>query len=407
METPLLTRTESEDGSQKPRRLPWVVAATGIVAMTVGSGLDLFINATTGQYELGLFGAVTFYLLFVSFPVLGAVILRRIPGNALGWVFIFIGVVGGVGFFGQTYARLGFVVQPGRWPLAGVGAWLEQWYWYPTIGSLLGLLPLLFPDGRPLSTRWRIVGWVAGINLGLVTTGGMLERRLSGHGYSIDNPIGLPWITDVESTPLFELFTLVFMACAVLAILSLFLRYRRAKLEQRQQLKWFMFSITLMVLGSVAGDALDLPDILFSFLLAALMGSIAVSVLKYRLYNIDIIINRTLVYGLLTAALLGSYLLIVFGLSRLIDPVTQDSDIAIAASTLAVAAMFQPLRRRIQTFIDHRFYRSKYDATAALADFTARLRDEIDLEAVSADIRGVVSVTMQPAHTSLWIRERG
>ncbi|MFN2525218.1 MAG: hypothetical protein ABR505_02990 [Actinomycetota bacterium] len=398
----LLTRAKTEEESQKPRRLPWVLAGMAVALTTLAVGLDQLVAKAGASGDGGsLFEALTFYFLFVSFPLFGAFVLARMPGNNLGRLFVGMGLLGGIGFLGQTYAQIGLVIQPGRWPFAEVGAWVEQWWWYPMIVCLVCFLPLLFPDGYAPSPRWRVVGWISAVGVGAMAVGGMFERRLQGQGYSVDNPIGIDAISNIEEMGLFAPVALVLATCSLLAVVSLIVRYRRAQREQRQQLKWFIFAITLMVVGSIGGDALELPEILFPIFLATLMGSIAIAVLKYRLYDIDVIINRTLVYGLLTAALLGSYLLIVFGLSRLIDPVTQDSDVAIAASTLAVAAMFRPLRARIQAFIDRRFYRAKYDAERSLNEFSLRLREEVDIDLVQSDVLTVVRDTVQPSHASV------
>ncbi len=380
-------------------KVPWIVAAAAATCIVTGAVLDRTLGDSARD---ALLEDISLLTIFASFPFFGALVLSR--GARLGWVFLAFGVLGGVGFVGQTYAHIGLDLYPGRLPGAVWGAWIEQWWWYPAIALIICYLPLLFPDGRLPSRRWRAFVWVLNLSIALIVFMGMFKETITGHRMSIDNPVGFVPVDNLENA-LGPVFLLV-AACSFLAVFSLFLRYRRASSDQRQQIKWFMFAITFAVLMMVLGDYLDLPEVLFPFTLFAMMGGIAISVLKYRLYDIDVVINRALVYGALTATLLASYLGAVFVLSRVLDPITRDSDIAVAASTLAVAALFRPLRARIQGFIDQRFYRAKYDAARAVATFAARLRDEIEVDAVRSDVLVVVGETLQPRHASLWLTSR-
>jgi hypothetical protein len=309
---------------------------------------------------------------------------------------------------GGEYAYYGLVLDS-EVPGAAVGAWFEQWLWLPSVGLILTFGLLLFPNGRLPSRRWRWVAWVTGSLIALVTIGGMLEERLEGHGYSVDNPIGIPGLGDVEET--FDPVLTGFLVCVLLCALSIVIRFRRSRGDERQQLKLVTFGTCFMVVMIVASDLLDafVGDgfgWLFPVTLLVFLASIAAAMLKYRLYDIDLVINRTLVYGALTALLAATYLGLVVVLQGLI-PAAGESDLTIAGSTLAVAALFRPLRSRVQGFIDRRFYRRRYDAQRTLEQFTARLRDEIDLEALNRELVAVVSDTMQPAHASLWLRPHG
>lgn len=392
------TRSITKDTRKTSRWLPWGLCLAAIVLMCVGAVLQT-ANPTAGQNVLENLGLL---IGFSSFPVIGALIGSRRPENPLGWLFLFIGLGTGVLLCAAEYAHLGLVERPGSWPGATLAAWVEQWLWYPCLMVIPSLALLLFPTGRPPTARWNWLVWACGACIGAITSASMFQTRLIGEGYSTDNPIGfLPWANGEDAAdPLFG----VFLGLCVLCLASLAVRYRRADPAQRQQLKLLVLAAAIFVTALTIGDTFDLnPEIIFPLVLWMIPGAIGVAILRHRLFDIDVIINRTLVYGLLTAVLLGSYLLIVFGLSRLIDPVTKDSDIAIAASTLAVAAMFQPLRRRIQTFIDQRFYRSKYDAARSLNEFSLRLRDEVDIDLVHSDVLSVVGKTVQPAHASLWL----
>jgi hypothetical protein len=247
---------------------------------------------------------------------------------------------------------------------------------------------------------------VNGLILATVTIGGMVEERLQGHGYSIDNPIGIPGLGDVEATfgPVLLAMAISFLVCGA----SIVMRFRRSRGDERQQLKLVTFGACFMVVMLLIGDFLEavLPSPvswLFPVVLLVFLASITVAMLKYRLYEIDLVINRTLVYGVLTALLAAAYLGLVVLLQGVI-PGAGESDLTIAGSTLAVAALFRPLRAQVQGFIDRRFYRRKVDAQRTLESFSSRLREDVDLDHLSTDLLRVVHDTMQPVHASLWLR---
>ena len=265
-------------------------------------------------------------------------------------------------------------------------------------------LPLLFPDGHLPSRRWRPVPWLglAFVGFAIVNNGlapGPIEL---GATTVIENPTGID-DAEVLLDAIGTVAGLCGLAAGFGAVTSLVLRFRRARGDQRQQLKWFSFGAALLVVGVFAGDFFPVAQGLVAVFFPLLPVAAGIAILKYRLYDIDRIISRTIVYGLLTAALIGGYAGGVL-LVQSVLPVANDSPLVVAASTLAMAALFSPLRRGIQTAVDRRFYRRKYDAIQTVENFSARLRDETDLEVLTYDLVQVAKATMQPAHVSLWLR---
>jgi hypothetical protein len=340
------------------------------------------------------------------------VIITRRAGNRIGWLCWAIGFTFIFSFFGSPDVWATLAANEHRsstWallPLLANIAWL---------GTLLGLLPflvLLFPTGRLLSRRWRPVAWALGLVIGLYLTArlltpGPIDPRLAGNP---QNPLG------VESTEgllqLVQTLTGVAAPILILAVLaSVVVRFRRARGEERQQLKWFTVAVAaeLVLTPGVGAVAEQVAPVLgelvvFPVSLSLIPIAIGIAVLRYRLYDIDRIINRTLVYGLLTVLLGAIYTAGVFGLGQLLNPVAGESALAVAASTLAVAALFQPLRRRIQAIVDRRFNRRRYDAAKTIEAFSARLRDQLDLDTLTSELLAIVDQTTEPTRASLWLR---
>jgi hypothetical protein len=285
------------------------------------------------------------------------------------------------------------------------------WIWYPGLMLVFSFLPLYFPDGRLVSRRWRPVVWLA-VSATVVLTVFAAVQPGSGETRGIPNPLGI----EIEGLPpLAGVFGVVvpasWLALGAASVTSLVMRFLRSRGEERQQIKWFVYAMVLVISYTLA-DLLFVRDLAFA--VSTVLGlvfftgpfvAIAVAVLRYRLYDIDLIINRTLVYGSLSVVLALVYLGGVVSLQRVFVVLTgQGSQLAVVASTLAIAALFSPLRRRVQAFVDRRFYRRKYDAAKTLEAFGARLRDETDLDALTEELVTVVRETVQPAHVLLWLR---
>jgi hypothetical protein len=346
-----------------------------------------------------------------TFATLGALIISRRPENVIGWIFSVSSIAGGIQMFSGQYATVALLSdESSRLPGGTVAGWLSILAQQLLVAPILFLL-LLFPTGRLLSPRWRLfaVGagtvvavWVISEALGPGPLEGFAPTR---------NPFGVE-----AAAAIFDLLDTtggwMSFACFVGAILSLILRFYRSRGEERLQLKWFVYAAVLGFLAILFGGVLvpasfddRFGTLVWTVAPLGLPVSAGIAILRYRLYEIDLLINRTLVYGALTAALVAVYVGSIVVLQGLLRALTgQESQLAIVASTLAVAAFFSPLRRRIQGFIDRRFYRKKYDARKTLETFSAKLRDVTDLEELNNELVGVVRETMQPVHVSMWLR---
>jgi hypothetical protein len=358
----------------------------------------------------GLIVLVPLALWTVTSSTVGTIIVWRRPENPIGWILCAIGFLWASNIFSGLYAIQALVTNPGSLPVGEVAAWVATWAVYPAFG-LLTYLFLLFPDGRPLSPRWHPLLWVNGV---LVVAGSAMWALTPGPIAGLEgirNPLGIEgYRVTLEFAG-----QLLFYAMDVLvlvSVVSVYLRLRHASGEERQQIEWLVYAAALLgivVVVSVVGDLLfgGFGWWIFLVVILAFLGlplSIGVAVLRYRLYDIDIIINRTLVYGSLTAMLVLVYVGCVIGLQYTLRALTgEESQLAIVASTLLVAALFNPFRRRVQAFIDRRFYRRKYDARKTLGEFSAKLRDETDIDALNSELVSTVRETMQPEHVSLWL----
>jgi hypothetical protein len=345
----------------------------------------------------------------LSFSTMGAVIVSRRPDNIVGWLFCAIGFVGGVRLFSTEYAAYSLVTESGSSLGSEVLAWIACWLWVPDVGIYL-LLVLLFPNGRLPSTRWRPFAWFLGVVVLMGTVAVALSPGPIRGLEPLENPLGMERLPNVA-----VLTEALLYAFGLVALASVLVRLRRSKGVERQQIKWFAYAgvvlATSTIITYVLSQASSLLWLGWMVFLPGMVGNagvpiaVGVAILRYRLYEIDLLINRTLVYGPLTATLVALYFIVIILLQRLFVLLTgQQSTLAVVASTLFIAALFTPLRRRIQSFIDRRFYRRKYDAGKTLEAFSAQLRNETDLEALSDDLVGVVRETMQPAHVSLWLR---
>jgi hypothetical protein len=345
----------------------------------------------------------------VSFSVVGALIASHRPENPIGWIFLAEGFLYGLLSAGDEYAIYALLANPGALPLGAAASWLGQWIWVPGLGLSLVFLPLLFPDGHPPSHRWRPVAWLGGLSIVLAVVSSMIllwpER-----GPALVTGDQSPSHAHVVNVLIVFIAVPMLYVAGLGAVISLLVRYRRARGDERQQIKWFASAAALSLVWIIVfgQSTRGLPEAIVALSSLLVIPSVpiatGIAILRYRLYDIDRIINRTLVYGTLTVALILVYIGIVVLLQALFRTVIgSESQLAVVASTLAIAALFVPLRRRVQGFVDRRFYRRKYDARKTLEAFSAKLRDETDLKALNNQLVGVVRETMQPAHVSLWL----
>ncbi len=347
---------------------------------------------------------------FGMFTVVGALLVAKRPGNLIGWILSTASLLMGNAAL-ETYAAYVMTTRGRPDWLAVVGVWVNSWYWYTFIALAFIYLPLYFPDGRLPSRRWLPVAVIPGIGVLVVVVLGMLADTLRGQDvpYRIENPIGIEGLPPVEELPFFGVLSVPLVIGCFGAVAAVVVRFRRSSGVERQQMKWFLFAAA-PILAFPITDFLPgiVGELAFGWMLIGLPTAIGIAVLRYRLYDIDVLINRTLVYGALTASLALVYFGSVAALQYAFRALTGgDSQLVIVISTLAIAALFGPLRSRVQAFVDRRFYRQKYDAAKTLQSFGARLRDETDLDVLGDDLEAVVRETMQPEYATLWLREPG
>jgi hypothetical protein len=381
------------------------------------------------------------------FPVLGTLIISRNPSNRIGWIFCAIGLFDGLLLFTTQYATYG-VTESGELPGAVAAAWTSSWIWAPPIWAVGTLCYLLFPDGRLPSYRWRPVIWLAAGGLALYVgalslapwpidgagrhsidqalealgTGQSIPSAVRplfslavaltpsesqrGALYPVDNPLGVQGSGTMLAT-VASIGAVLILLSFVASVSALVLRFRHAGGRGRQQLKWVAYTAVLMaVIHTVVSSWFpQLTDASLGVILSLFAAAVAIAILRHHLYDIDLVINRTIVYGLLTALLGTVYAGAVLVLGQLFGGLGDEPPSwAVAGATLTVAALFQPARRRIQQVVDRRFNRRKFDAARTIEAFSARLRDEIDLDALGSELLAVVDQTMQPSTASLWLR---
>jgi hypothetical protein len=390
-------------------RLAWSLWALS-VGLTALSFLLLVLNLSHPDvhvYDYWLENTLS----AVLFSTVGAIVASRRAENSVGWLFCLLGLAFSIGHFSSQYAIYAQLAQPDLLPAGQALAWISSWI-LPPIIVLQVFSFLLFPTGRLPSRRWM---WLAWLTMASAVVGTIFSAFSFGANAGlgpVQNPLGIEGFSNVYDAVLTFLTLLTFPAA-----LSPFARLRRAGGVERQQIKWFAYAAAATVCGLVFAymipNSIDTPPWFewagYALLIAttpAIPVSIGIAILRYRLYDIDRIINRTLVYGALTVMLGATYFGSVVVLQQVFRTVSgQQSTVAVVASTLAIAALFNPLLRPVQSFVDRRFYRRKYDAAKTLEQFSSKLRDETDLNALSGDILAVVRETMQPEHVSLWLRE--
>jgi hypothetical protein len=390
---------------RRSTQIAWgLLAVFGVIFLATN-----VLSAANGDFRTQpLVEVAPLWLAFSAFMVVGVLIIAHRPDNPIGWIFAAIALLAAGGGLAENYGRYAYETRPGSLPGAIVAVWFAWSSWYPTVALAVVFTPLLFPTGRLLSPRWRSVAWLAGtVTAAIVALAVLQPTFVLDSGRTVDNPIGVAAVPHPEDSTAGTVLTVLLLSLMVAAFASMVLRFRRSRGEERQQLKWFTYAAALVPFVAL-GDFL--PEVAGNLLFTALIGFLPVAagiaILRYRLYDIDRLINRTLVYGLLTALLAGIYAGAVLVLGQLFGGVGGDPPSwAVAGATLAVAALFQPARRRIQAVVDRRFNRRKYDAAKTVEAFSVRLRDEVDLDALAAELLAVVGQTMQPTTASLWLRQ--
>ncbi len=391
------------------RRLAW----GGFIALALTYAIG--VATTIPSHAVDPFGISTF-----AFPLVGILILTRQPRNVIGWILLAIGAIWGAGGILSAYGEYGLRTHPGSIPGADVAVALSSPLWAPAIGVMGVYLLLLFPDGRLSSPRWRKVAWFGAIGiLGAWVILTFVPGPLTASGYpDVMNPLGVEALHGLEG--LAFVFIALIPISIVASAVSLVQRFRQSAGTVRLQLKWLtaaaatvaaFYALAFVSSINTMWGAGDSPTIVvaiqnlavFSFALIPI--AIGFAILRHRLYDIDILIRRTLIYAVLSAVLVVAYVSAVALIQFAVSPITSGNALAVAISTLAVVALFQPLRRRIQSAVDRRLYRRRYDAARTLDTFAGRLRDEVDLDFIRAQLVQAVYETVQPTYASLWLRD--
>jgi hypothetical protein len=393
----------------------WVLSVALVPAAFTFGVLALSASLPPGREPILPQIAVVVVVL-LAYGTVGALIASRRPENAIGWIFCVVGLALAISSTASGYADYGLYGKGSYLPVPELAAWLSVWLSIVLLFVAPCLLFLLFPDGRPPSRRWRPVVWlVAAAGAGAFFTLAFSPGELDEYAYpGLPNPLGIGGEAGRFIEVLGSAGNGVVPIAVLVSIVSMISRFRRSEGRERLQLKWVVYTAAIVATSFVV--SFMLPDAVPRFIqdmvfllgvaaFAAIPVAAGIAILRYRLYEIDLLINRTLVYGALTVSLGLVYFGSVVLLQSVFRALTgQESQLAIVASTLAIAALFNPLRRRVQAFVDRRFYRRKYDAVQIMANFGERLRDETDLGSLSNGMVGVVREAMQPAHVSLWIR---
>ena len=381
-------------------RLAWSTAGASIACVLAGAALSLGGDNLSGSAVF--FGLVL--TLVVATSVVGGLVASRQPENAIGWIFCGFSAFRALSALAAGYAEV--APHEASTGLGRIAAWIFNWSWV-SLFTLVVFVLLLFPDGRLPSPRWRAAAWSGAVGSLALTVGSAVTPGTLEDVPTATTPVSLDEAVAVAITVAGAALTAVAL---VAAVASVFVRYRAGAGPARQQIKWLgvaavvtlacvVAGLTAWALGAAAaGYALILGSVV------AIPHSIAVAMLRYRLYDVDRVISRSLTYGLVTILLAAAYAALVLAGQAVFSSLAGGSDLAIAISTLVVAALFLPVRRRVQAFVDRRFYRRRYDASRTLEAFAVRLRRELDLDTLSSDLRGVVADTVQPAHVSLWLR---
>jgi hypothetical protein len=389
----------------RARTARWVAgcAAAVSVALTIAGLVLAYVDRQLVPASLTgwTFSNVSSQVVNVAVPVAGFVIASRRPENRIGWLFLVAGLGLGLSGFSNQYALHALIVDRGALPAGRLFAWLVGWVWVIQT-FMLAFLFLLFPTGRLRSRRWRPAAWFVGVAFALTAaTALVIATSFWAHLLTLLRP-GTPGGLDGF---LYLVTTVLVSAALLVSVVAIVVRFAKSSGEERLQLKWCAAAALVLAVVFVASIWVNsaVVNVLQSLAFLCLWTAIAMAVLKYRLYDIDRIISRTLAYAIVTGLLIGVYAGLVLLATRVLP---LSSPVAVAASTLAAAALFSPLRRRVQQVVDRRFNRARYDADQTVAAFAARLKDAVELDAIRDDLTGVIYQALEPAHVSVWLGQR-
>ena len=392
------------------RRLVLALWAFSIL-MVVGETVFMALNGRTGVTDNDLVNYALNLPLFVM-PSIGALVARRLPGNPVGWILLGSGVLVTFAAFCEGWALYGLFTEPGALPAAREAASISANIFIPPLVIMPVLLFLLFPDGRLPGRRWRaVVVMAVAAGTGAALNAGLFAETLDDAPFAgVPNELHIPVPHALYQGVGYTGWPLIALSI-VLAATGLIVRLRRSRGTERQQLKWMAAAGALFAVTTTASVTLHFANLESIGGITLILGYAAIplaagaAILRHRIYDVDLVINRALVYGALTALLAGTYVGLALLLGLALGPLTSGSDLAIALSTLGVAALVRPVRARMQGLVDRRFYRRKYDAERTLEQFAARLRTETDLATLQAELAAAVREAVQPAHVSVWLRE--
>jgi hypothetical protein len=390
--------------------------ATLVVSTIFVAAFFVLMRAVPSYTFLGsALADAIFALGYLAYSVVAALILVRRERHPIGSLLAFVGVTGTATMMLDRYAAFGINVDPTA-PLFVTAAWIAGWLWVPGDVAITTLLLLLFPDGSLLSRRWRPAAWLSALAIvGLPLARALKPGSVSENHAGLANPYALPGIAGAAVARLEIVFFFAWALAAALSVAALITHLRRSRGVERQQLKWLGSAMAFLALAFVA----DIPVYVFigysaaaewivgvpSIGITMLPIAAGIAILRYRLYEIDVLIRRTLVYGALSIVLVATYLALVVVVQAVLRPFTAGSELAVAGSTLATLALVQPIKHRIQAAVDRRFYRARYDASRTLDAFTTRMRDQVDIDAVRGEVLDVVASALRPAHASVWLRK--
>jgi hypothetical protein len=390
------------------------IAANGVAAIAILlelGALLLLVPQPAGTLDSLDGSTIGGYVLGATYPIVGWIIASRRPGNAIGWIFVGIGLSQALDTFAGQYATVGLITAPGSLPGADLLSWVHVWAWAPGFTLLLTLSILLFPDGRLPSPRWRAIPWLSGLAMAMlaIPTAALAwpgrGANLLGPGPTMSSD---PLVSTIIAIQFGGLVLLAFLAAA--SLVGLGVRFRRSRGVERAQLKWFAAAGVIEVIELLVSAFFSVPGFLANLVLSVVLTPLlpvaaTIAILRYRLYDIDRIVSRSVAYLSVTGVLVALFAGLVVALQTALAPFTRTNSIAVAASTLAVAASFQPLLRRVRRVVDRRFNRAAFDADREAAGFAGQIRDQADARSVTDALAAALGRTIQPSSARVWLRD--